>query len=103
MESVEPMNQNDLVQMYLDNVWRPNLSITGAGGLPDYNKAGNVIRPSTTVRASLRISPDFNADKAKELLIDILSKDVPYNAKLTVLGSHAGNGFCMKVLEPWLE
>lgn len=38
------MNQDNLAEMYLDNVWRPNLSITGGGGLPDFKKAGNVIR-----------------------------------------------------------
>jgi hypothetical protein len=54
--------------MYLDNVWRPNLSITGAGGIPHLTKAGNVVRAKTTVRASLRVSPDFDAEKAKETL-----------------------------------
>ena len=58
MDGVKHMNVENLVEMYLDNVWRPNLSITGASGLPPYKKAGNVIRPSTTVRASLRLSPD---------------------------------------------
>jgi hypothetical protein len=55
--------------MYLDNVWRPNLSITGAGGIPHLTKAGNVVRAKTTVRASLRVSPDYDAEKAKETLV----------------------------------
>lgn len=92
------MNQQNLSEMYLDNVWRPNLSITGAGGLPHLTKAGNVVRAKTTVRVSLRISPDFNADKAKEKLIELLTTEVPHNAKVSILSSHAGNGFCMKVL-----
>jgi acetylornithine deacetylase/succinyl-diaminopimelate desuccinylase-like protein len=34
VDGVKWMNQEKLAEMYLDNVWRPNLSITGAGGLP---------------------------------------------------------------------
>jgi len=56
------MNQENLAEMYLDNVWRPNLSITGAGGIPELTKAGNVVRAKTIVRASLRLSPNFNAE-----------------------------------------
>ena len=96
------MNQHDLVQMYLDNVWRPNLSITGASGIPHFTKAGNVVRSSTTVRISMRLSPDFNSEVAKNKMIEILTKDVPHNAKVTVLKASTGNGFCMKVLHPWL-
>ena len=97
------MNQDDLVEMYLDNVWRPNLSITGAGGLPDYKMAGNVVRPSTTVRISMRLCPQTDSDWAKEKLIEILTKDVPYNCKVTILNATGGNGYCMQVLKPWLQ
>ena len=96
------MNQDKLTEMYLDNVWRPNLSITGAGGLPDYMKAGNVVRPSTVVRCSLRVSPDLDANEAKDKLIELLTKDPPHNSKVTVLNSFAGNGFCMGELQNWL-
>lgn len=92
------MNQSNLPEMYLDYVWRPNLSITGAGGLPDLSKAGNVVRAKTIVRASLRLSPDFDADLARDKLIELLTTNVPYNAKVTILNSYTGNGFCMKVL-----
>lgn len=102
-EGVQVMNQDNLVEMYLDNVWRPNLAITGAGGLPNFKKAGNVIRASTTVRVSLRISPLMVSETAKEKLIEILTTDVPYNAKVTILGSNGGDGYCQKVLEPWLQ
>lgn len=97
-EGVQVMNQDNLAEMYLDNVWRPNLSITGGGGLPDFKKAGNVIRAQTTVRCSLRISPVMDSEEAKEKLVSILTTDVPYDAKVTILGSNGGDGFCMKVL-----
>ena len=82
------MNKDNLVEMYLDNVWRPNLAITGASGLPHYEKAGNFLRPSTTIRASLRLSPDMDCDIAKQKLIDLIQKDTPYNAKVTILNTH---------------
>ena len=101
-DGVQWMNQENLAEMYLDNVWRPNLSITGAGGIPELTKAGNVVRAKTIVRASLRLSPNFNAEQARDKLIELLTTDVPYNAKVTILKANAGNGFCMKVLQPWL-
>ena len=59
-EGVQYCSQDDLVEMYLNNTWRANLSVTGAGGLPDYNKAGNVVRPSTTFRLSMRLPPNMD-------------------------------------------
>ena len=97
------MNKDNLVEMYLDNVWRPNLAITGASGLPHYENAGNFLRPSTTIRASLRLAPDMDCELAKQKLVNLIEKDTPYNAKVTILNTHQGNGFCMKVLEPWLK
>merc|ERR1712032_1130266 len=32
-----------------------------------------------------------------------LTTDVPYNAKVTLKGGHAGAGWCMKELQPWLD
>ena len=33
-EGVKVVNQDNLAELYLNNTWRPNLSITGADGLP---------------------------------------------------------------------
>jgi acetylornithine deacetylase/succinyl-diaminopimelate desuccinylase-like protein len=60
-EGVEYCSQDNQAEMYLNNTWRANLSITGAGGLPDYNKAGNVVRPSTSLRLSMRLPPNMDA------------------------------------------
>lgn len=79
--------------MYLNNVWRPNLSITGADGLPPIQSAGNVLRASTTLRCSMRLTPGFDAKKANDMLIEKLTKDVPYNAKVEVEGGHYGTGW----------
>ena len=95
LDGVEFIHHNDIAQMYLNNVWRANLSITGADGLPDASKAGNVLRASTSVRLSLRLSPVFDCEKAIELLTEKLTKDVPFNAKVSIIGTNGGNGWCM--------
>lgn len=102
-EGVEAMHQDNLKELYLNNTWKANLSITGADGLPDIQIAGNVIRSSTSVRLSMRLPPSCDPAKAEEALTKKLTTDVPYNLKVEVSGGHAGQGWCMKAMEPWLE
>lgn len=56
-EGVKAMEEGNYKEVYLNNTWRPNLSITGAAGLPDIGIAGNVVRGSTSVRLSMRLPP----------------------------------------------
>ena len=63
------MNQENIEELYLDNVWRPNMSIVGVEGMPPIASAGNVIRPRTAVKISLRVSPAMDVEKAKEILV----------------------------------
>ena len=48
---------DDDVELVLNNTWRPTLSVTGAGGLPDPAVAGAVLRASTSLRLSFRLPP----------------------------------------------
>jgi len=93
----------DLKEMYLNNNWRANMSITGADGLPPIAMAGNVVRASTGVRISMRLPPTLEPSKAQAALEKALTTDVPYGAKVTLKGGHAGSGWCMKELHPWLD
>ena len=102
-DGVEAMSQDNLPQMYLNNTWSANLSITGASGLPATATAGNVVRASTQVRCSLRLPPNMNPKNATEILREKLTKNVPYNCKVTLEGGHEGQGWCMKEMEPWLD
>ena len=95
-------NQDDLKAMYLGSQWGANLSITGAEGLPDIAMAGNVVRASTSVRLSMRLPPTKNPQEAQAFMEKVLTTDVPYGAKVTLKGGHAGSGWCMKELHPWL-
>ena len=88
------MSQDNLEELYLNNTWRPNLSITGATGLPDISSAGNVVRPQTTVRLSMRLSPLKDCQEAVAQMTEKLTTNVPYNAKATIINSMGGNGWC---------
>jgi acetylornithine deacetylase/succinyl-diaminopimelate desuccinylase-like protein len=100
-EGVQFVSQNDLVELYLNNTWRPNMSITGADGLPQIYSAGNVLRPKTSVRISMRVCPALSAQQVEATMRSKLTTDVPYNAKVTLHGGHSGNGWSMKQLQPW--
>lgn len=54
---VQYMSMENLEKMYLDCTWRPNVTCTGFSGLPEVAKAGNVVRPATEVRLSMRLDP----------------------------------------------
>lgn len=58
------MDQDNIEEMYLNNVWRANVSVTGAEGLPPMKSAGNVVRSSTSLRLSCRLPPGFNPSLA---------------------------------------
>ena len=44
-------------ELLLNRTWRPTLSVTGAEGFPSLGNAGNVLRPETALKLSIRIPP----------------------------------------------
>jgi hypothetical protein len=54
----------DPLQALLARTWAPTLSVTGAEGLPDLQNAGNVLRPYTAFKLSLRLPPLVDAAQA---------------------------------------
>ena len=93
----------DPVEMTLNRTWRPALEITGARGLPDVGDAGNVMRPTTSVRVSLRLPPGVAAESALRLVTDLLTKDPPYGASVRFEPEKPSTGWNAPPLEPWLE
>ena len=102
VESANLLNHNDAKEMYLNNNWRPSLSIIGASGLPPVAKAGNVLRSSTSLRLSLRIPPNADPRHVMELVKKKLTENVPYNCKVEISGEGLGSGWCMKTPEEWV-
>jgi len=77
------------------------MSVTGAGGLPEYTKAGNVVRAKTSLRLSIRLAPNKDPNEAAKQVREKLTTDVPYNCKVTVEGDHNGKGWCMNEMKDW--
>ena len=94
---------DDLVEAVLRRTWRPALSVVGADGLPEGEKAGNVLRPYTSLKLSMRIPPMVDAEKAQETLVSTLSKNPPYNATISVIAEEAAFGWNAPKTKPWLE
>src|SRR3546814_9760195 len=76
VEGMTPVT-DDLTELVLNRTWRPQLAITGADGLPPLASAGNVLRPFTAVKLSLRIPPTLDGVKAGEALKKLLESDPP--------------------------
>ena len=54
----------DPVEALLNNTWRPALSVTGVDGIPALADGGNVLRPKTALKLSLRLPPTADAARA---------------------------------------
>lgn len=94
---------NDSVELLLNNTWRPMVSITGAEGLPALKDSGNVLRPYTALKLSLRLPPTLDAEKVKSELQNILLTDPPYGAKVSLEFEEPATGWNAPPLRPWLE
>ena len=97
-----PMD-GDLTELVLNRTWRPALSVTGADGLPPLSSAGNVLRPFTAVKLSLRLPPTLDGKSGGELLRDALLKEAPYHAKVTFELEKSSTGWNAPSMVPWLE
>ena len=93
---------DDPVELELNNTWRPALAITGAAGLPLPADGGNVLRPLTTVKLSLRLPPTCDAGRAATALKTLLEKDPPYGARVTYTIEAPGNGWAAPPSARWL-
>jgi acetylornithine deacetylase/succinyl-diaminopimelate desuccinylase-like protein len=91
-------------RVLLENrTWRPALSVTGASGLPELSSAGNVLRPRTALKLSLRVPPTCDAVKATDALKKLLEKDPPYGARVRFEPEKASQGWNAPPLAAWLE
>ncbi|RAN80096.1 peptidase M20 [Bacillus sp. SRB_336] len=102
VDGMQPVT-HDLAELVLNRTWRPQLAVTGIGGIPPLESAGNVLRPLTSVKLSLRVPPTLNGAKAGEFLKQLLEKDPPYGAKVSFTLEKDGSGWNAPQLSPWLE
>src|SRR5712692_6052876 len=93
---------DDPVELLLNNTWRPALAITGAAGLPLPGDGGNVLRPQTTLKLSLRLPPTCDAGRAARRLKELFETDPPYGARVTYRAEAPGNGWDAPETSAWL-
>ena len=101
VDGVRPM-RDELDELVLNRTWRPALSVTGADGLPALANAGNVLRPRTAVKVSLRLPPTVDPRRATALLKELFETDPPYGARVSFEPEQAGDGWNAPALAPWL-
>jgi len=93
----------DKVEMILNRSWRPALSITGIDGMPPLGSAGNVLRPYTACKISLRIPPRVDPVLATRVVKETLEKDPPYGARVVFEGDKSSTGWDAPPLAQWLS
>ena len=93
----------DAVDQLLQRSWAPQLAVVGADGLPPTSRAGNVLRPSTTLRLSMRLPPTCDAHGALDAMVDALTADPPYGARVSVGDVDHADGWNAPSFAPWLR
>jgi acetylornithine deacetylase/succinyl-diaminopimelate desuccinylase-like protein len=93
----------DPLEALLSRTWRPTLSVTGAEGLPALKDAGNVLRPYTAFKLSLRLPPLVDAAQAVQQLKTLLEDNAPYQAKVTFEGAGGATGWNAPTTASWFE
>ena len=93
----------DPLEALLNRTWRPTLSVTGAEGFPAFKDAGNVLRPYTAFKLSLRFPPLIDASAAVQELKKLLEDNAPYQAKVTFDGHGGASGWNAPSTVDWFE
>jgi acetylornithine deacetylase/succinyl-diaminopimelate desuccinylase-like protein len=92
----------DPAQAILNRTWRPFLAVTGAEGLPPVPQAGNVLRPRTVLKLSLRLPPLVDGPQATRDLKRILEADPPHGAVVRFEPDQGATGWSAPATQPWL-
>ena len=92
----------DLTELVLNRTWRPALAITGVDGLPTLGSAGNVLRPTTAVKVSLRLPPTLDGDTAGKMVSELLLDNPPYGAKVEFSLEKSSTGWNAPAMSSWL-
>jgi acetylornithine deacetylase/succinyl-diaminopimelate desuccinylase-like protein len=77
--------------------------VTGADGFPAMKDAGNVLRPWTAFKLSLRLPPLVEAGAAVQELKALLEDNAPYQARVTFEGGGGATGWNAPSATPWFE
>ncbi|QOW25740.1 M20 family metallopeptidase [Lysobacter sp. H23M47] len=101
LDGMQPMGE-DLAELVLNRTWRPALSVTGIDGMPSLDSAGNVLRPHTAVKLSLRLPPTLDGKRAGEILKQTLLDNPPNGAHVELELEKSSTGWNAPAQSPWL-
>jgi acetylornithine deacetylase/succinyl-diaminopimelate desuccinylase-like protein len=101
VDGLRPIS-DDPVELMLNRTWRPALAVTGAEGLPPIASAGNVLRPYTSIKLSMRTPPTLDAASAAGRVRDLLLADPPCGARVQINDMEGGTGWNAPAVAPWL-
>jgi acetylornithine deacetylase/succinyl-diaminopimelate desuccinylase-like protein len=93
----------DPVELILNRTWRAALAVTGADGLPAIESAGNVQRPRTALKLSMRLPPTVDGETAARAVKAMLENDPPYSAAVRFDHDTASTGWNAPSSAPWLS
>ncbi|KAA9131410.1 M20/M25/M40 family metallo-hydrolase [Marinihelvus fidelis] len=102
VKGVEPQADNN-VDRILNRTWRPALSYTGVDGMPSLANAGNVLRPHTSLKLSMRLPPTVDGEEATRQMKTTLEANPPHNAKVEFEADQAATGWTAPDVAPWLH
>ena len=71
-------------------------------GFPPIERAGNVLRPFTSLRLSFRLPPTCDPDAALAALTDRLTADPPMGARVAFEHTEVGPGWNAPTFAQWL-
>jgi acetylornithine deacetylase/succinyl-diaminopimelate desuccinylase-like protein len=103
VSGMQPVTKNN-VEALLNNTWRPALAVTGVDGIPALADGGNVLRPQTSFKLSLRLPPTCDAGAAVRRVTEVLEANPPYGARVTFsTGERPGSGWNAPAMATWLQ
>jgi acetylornithine deacetylase/succinyl-diaminopimelate desuccinylase-like protein len=99
---MRPMS-DDPVELLLNRTWRPTLSVIGQAGLPDLVQGGNVLRPMTSLKLSIRLPPTLDAKNIDRKLKTLFESDPPYGARVRFDAEKGSGGWETPKTASWLD
>jgi acetylornithine deacetylase/succinyl-diaminopimelate desuccinylase-like protein len=93
----------DVAGQLLARTWQPTVSYVGADGFPPTSRAGNVLRPFTSLALSVRLPPTADDAAAQAELVQVLTADPPSGATVTFTDGGHAPGWDAPEFAPWLR
>ena len=93
----------------LNRTWRPTLSVTGVDGFPALGDAGNVLRPYTAFKLSLRLPPLVDGQRRRAAAEDAargqraVQRQGHVRRPTAASARYGATGWNAPALAPWLE